>query len=132
MITLVTVNSLIEADQLCAELDSLEIKGFIPDEGVVGANPLYVNAVGGIRVQVHKEDLDKAREFIQEIRPVVAKRDLMCPQCKGTDIEYEKFSIRLAFLTLLLLGFPLLWIKRTCCCKSCGHRWNYKNSHKMV
>jgi serine/threonine protein kinase len=48
--------SLIEADALCATLEANGIRSFVPDQGAVSANPLYANAIGGIRVQVADAD----------------------------------------------------------------------------
>lgn len=62
MVTLTTVNMVSEADLIAGLLDAHGIRVLIPDQGIVTANPLYINTVGGIRVQVHKDDLAKARD----------------------------------------------------------------------
>ncbi len=123
MTTLTTVTWIGEADALCAQLEASGIKTFVPDQGAVTANPLYANALGGIRVQVHERDLPRARELLKDRLPVGAGGMFECPACKSDAVRYEKVSKRFAFLTLLLIGIPILWFKRRCVCESCGHAW---------
>ena len=52
MVTLTTVNWIVEADILCAQLESAGIKTFVPDQNTASVQPIYANAIGGIRVQI--------------------------------------------------------------------------------
>ena len=123
MVTLTTVNWIAEADALCLRLEADGIKTFIPDQGAVTANPMYANAIGGIRIQVADGDLPRACEILQGVRPAVDRGMFRCPQCASDSAHYEKVSRRFAFLTLLLIGIPLLWHKRQYSCQNCGHQW---------
>jgi hypothetical protein len=44
------------------EADGLEV--LIPDEHILGVQPLYANALGGVRVMVRFENLDHARRIL--------------------------------------------------------------------
>ena len=129
MITLTTVMYLTEADVLCSKLEGNGIKAFLPDQGTVSANPLYANAIGGIRVQVDENDLERAHEILQGSLPSADRGMFECPKCGSDAVAYEKVSKRFAFLTLLLLGIPLLWFKRECKCNACGHKWKQKRNY---
>lgn len=126
MKTLTTVNWIGEADMLCAQLEASGIKTFVPDQGTVTANPMYANAIGGIRIQVDEPDMSRAREIVKDRLPAAAKGIFECPDCGSDSVQYEKISKRFAFLSLLLIGIPLLWFKRQCVCGSCGHKWKEK------
>ncbi len=123
MITVTTVNWISEADELCAQLEANGIKTFLPDQGMAVANPLYAGALGGIRIQVDEGDAAQARELLKVRTPPVARGIFECPSCGSDLIRYEKVSKAFAFLTLLCLGFPLLWFKRQCTCNACGLKW---------
>ena len=46
-----------------------------------------------------------------------------CPRCGSDAVRYQHISKRFAFLSILLLGMPLLWHTRTHTCEACGHVW---------
>jgi len=108
---------------ICAKLESAGIRSFIPDEGTVQVNPIFANALGGIRVQVDECDLDRAREILGSSQPATDAGMSVCPRCASRNLRYERISRRFAFLSLLLLGFPLLWIKHRWICVDCGYKW---------
>lgn len=45
-------------------LESEEIQAFLKDENMASINPIYSNAIGGIKLQVREEDYEKALEII--------------------------------------------------------------------
>jgi DNA-directed RNA polymerase subunit M/transcription elongation factor TFIIS len=127
MVTLTTVNWISEADLLCFQLESEGIKTFVPDQNTASVQPLYGNAIGGIRVQIDERDLPRAQEILKDSGlPAGAKGMFECPQCHSDSVRYEKVSKRFAFLSILLIGIPLLWFKRQCRCENCGHKWKEK------
>lgn len=121
--TLVTVNWMVEADQLCARLEANGIKTFMPDQDTATASPMYANALGGVRIQVDESDFEAARELMRGRLPPVSTGIFQCPVCGSDAVHYEKFSTRYALLILFLFGIPLLWLKNQCSCKVCGHTW---------
>jgi len=123
MKTLKTVLSMIEADTLCATLAANGIKATIPSEGIVGANPLLANAVGGIRVEVDDGDLLRAQDIVKCQSEAASPGMFECPKCGSDSVNHERVSRRFAYLSLLLLGLPLLWFRNQCTCRSCGNKW---------
>ena len=53
-----------EAHFLTSVLDSAGIDSLIPDEHTLGIQPLYGPALGGVRILVRAEDLERARELL--------------------------------------------------------------------
>jgi len=57
-------NWLHEAQFLQSVLDAEGIESFIPDQYILGVDPLYVAALGGVRLLVHADDVERAREVL--------------------------------------------------------------------
>jgi len=53
-----------DAHLLRASLEGSGIAAFVRDEFTVVANPLYANAIGGVKVEVADEDYDRALEIL--------------------------------------------------------------------
>jgi hypothetical protein len=62
MVTLRTCSDLAEAEVLKSLLEGSGVTAFLPDEDSV----LWENALGGIRLQVAEEDVDRANDVIQQ------------------------------------------------------------------
>ena len=110
---------------ICMKLRAARIDSFIADQGITSVNALYSGAIGGIRIQIDENDLEKAKEVLFESEPV-EKGIFQCPQCSSDAVEYENVSKRAAFISLFLISIPLTWAKRKCTCLDCGHKWKYK------
>lgn len=53
-----------EAQLLKSVLESAAIDALIPDEHTLGIQPLYGPALGGVRILVRADDLQRARELL--------------------------------------------------------------------
>ena len=53
-----------EAEFLVSVLDSAEIPAQIPDRYTLGAQPFYAPLLGGVRILVRDEDVERARELL--------------------------------------------------------------------
>lgn len=58
-----------EALFLQSVLDAAGIEAMIPDEHTVSVQPLYAQALGGIRILVREEDLARAVELLASSEP---------------------------------------------------------------
>jgi predicted RNA-binding Zn-ribbon protein involved in translation (DUF1610 family) len=96
------------------KLESEGINVFIRDNAVIDANPLYSNAMGGVKLYVKNEDLSNAQEVLSQISKVSLddnNQPIKCPNCKAeqiamfTSIRDLKSLISFMFSTLLL-GIP--------------------------
>lgn len=68
MITLATFSRLSDAFLLRSMLEANEIAAFIPDENTCQVDWNYINALGGVRVQVADEQVAAATEILAEFR----------------------------------------------------------------
>ena len=114
------------------KLESEGIECMIVDENLVATDWLWANALGGIKLQVPEEDLQRARELLttraQHILVAADGEPLFdgqarCPRCGSDDIYTQRFSRRMAFISILLLGAPLPLLRRRQRCAACGFDW---------
>ena len=125
MITVATFSKPEEAHLLRMRLEAGGVTAFVQDEYMVQMDWLYSNAIGGVRIQIAEEDVEAAKEIlndepIQDSDPNMAK----CPKCGSTDSAPDELARRLAFLSLMLLKFPFLFSKSRWKCNSCHYVWN--------
>jgi hypothetical protein len=78
----------IDAHLFRLSLENEGIECFLFDEEIVTINPLYSNAVGGIKAKVREEDLERTLGYLQSIE----KRVPMCPSCGSSDIHIDYTS----------------------------------------
>ncbi len=134
LVTIATFSMAVEADLARAKLESEGIECFLADEHTVTVNWLYSQAVGGVKLQVRESDAQRALEILKGSPTLTEnaenheaentdQENVRCPRCDSTDVHYEKFSRRLAFLSWLVLRFPLPFLKREWKCKKCGYQW---------
>jgi rubredoxin len=122
-------------------------KGRLEEEGIpavldgehhVTMNWLISNAVGGVKLLVRTQDEKIARKILALDKGTVtdevtadptkvdrARESLrLCPACHSSNVRFEKISRTVAFISILLLGFPLLFFTRKMVCENCGYRWS--------
>ena len=109
MKTLTTVTYLHEADMICSKLQADGIEAFMPDESVIAVNPLYANAVGGIRIQVNESDFERAEEILQNLLsgsplPEEPGDELEVPDQRPTKTDLRIFYGAFAILLLAILA----------------------------
>ena len=100
-----------EAQLAKARLETEGIKSLVADENAAG---IYgANAIGGIKLRVREEDLDRATDLLRTLRPIpeiylVTEEDslrMRCPSCRSEDLAAEG------------------WFRRGWSCRACGTAW---------
>lgn len=116
-----------EAHLLRMRLEAGGVAARIQDENMVQINWLYSDAIGGVRVQVSENDLPRALEILCD-GGVEAVPEMMpgCPRCGSTNTAPDQIPRRLSFLSILVMGFPVLFGRRRLRCGNCNHAWNGK------
>ncbi|WP_138774309.1 putative signal transducing protein [Desulfohalovibrio reitneri] len=105
------------------ELEAEGIPAVVEDEGVVGANWLYANAVGGVKLRVHAEDAERAGRVVHEFQGKDASGTVSrCPACGGSNVRGERWPVLGVIASYFLLGVPFLFRKQWRC-RDCGHTW---------
>jgi hypothetical protein len=120
-----------QAELARIRLETAGIPCFLANRQFAAVNWFYAGASRGVKLQVRASDVEKAREVLgtegEALDPGEAggseAEQILCPRCGSEDVEYERFSRRVFYLSLLLLGFPLLWGKRKQHCCDCGYVW---------
>jgi hypothetical protein len=132
--TLVTVASFDEpykANIAKAKLESAGIKCFLSGENFVATYWLYSLADGGIKLKVKEADSITASEVLArketlsdtQLPSDLGEYDLICPKCRSENIEYERYSWKMAMMSILLFRLPVTWLKEEYKCLDCGHVW---------
>jgi len=78
-----------EANLVKSKLDSEGIKTMLMDEKTIDTDLLVSQAIGGVKLQVHNNDLDKALIIYNEIRAYRKNEngnEIYCVKCNSTRI----------------------------------------------
>jgi len=132
--TLVTVASFDEpykANIARMKLESEGIKCFLSGENFVATYWLLSRVEGGIKLKVKEADSKAAIEILArketssdtQLPSELGEYDLICPKCRSENIEYERYSWKMAIISILLFRLPLTWLKEKYKCLDCGHIW---------
>ena len=118
------------------KLESHGINSFLAGENLIGTYWLISAADNGVKLQVRQSDAAKALEILESKEQLSLEKEdedltaespnLQCPKCNSEDIEYERFSKNIFYLSLLVLGFPLPFAKNRFKCENCEHQWKQK------
>lgn len=68
------------------QLEEEGIKAFLQDEYTVTIDPILSNAIGGIKLMVHEEDLTRAKSLMEELDAAYLK-SFPCPRCGAPALQ---------------------------------------------
>jgi ribosomal protein S27AE len=114
------------------KLESEGIYAVVLDEHLVQINWILSQAIGGVKVQVSDEHLDRARVILkteykeelsatQEAQLQPAPEDV-CPKCGSSSVSPKRYS-RWFLIPSLLLLFPIFFRRKQWVCNDCGATW---------
>lgn len=108
-----------EAHVTKSRLDSEGFKTMLMDEKTIDSDPLISNAIGGVKLLVHKDDFEKALEIYNEIRTYQKDKNgnaIICPNCNSNRILVAEAQRKNVFYML----FPFFEKTRYLCnnCKT--------------
>jgi hypothetical protein len=111
------------------KLESQGIEVFLRDINIVESNPLYSNAVGGIKLFVKTEDVSKASEILNEVSLFSVDDDnnlIKCPKCGAEQVELEISidGIKSLIKVIIFGAFALFSTKYKYTCQNCKHEFN--------
>jgi len=112
-------------------LQEAGIEYLLKDQRTVHTDPFLSNAIGGVKLQVEKSDVERAIAVIQEFEKNTKTNDKIdeitiegityektlneCPECNSDEIYIEKFSV----FKSIFNSFS----KREHLCLKCKHQW---------
>jgi len=142
LVTIATFHELTAAHILKGRLEAEGILCFLGDEHIVGVQPFYAVAVGGVKLKVTESDVAEAKAILARIQGGNSEFDYdsielapplqehvparTCPNCGSDHVGEEKYNKTVFSISYLLLGFPLPFLSRKFTCYECGHRWKEK------
>lgn len=101
-------------------LESAGIRAYVIDENMVRLDWFISNALGGLRLQVHEENVEEANAILSQPIPEVLQaegveeyRQPRCPKCHSVNVSYRDM-VR----SLFTRGDLVAWT-----CDTCGHTW---------
>lgn len=128
MLTIATFSKPEEAHMLRLRLEAGGVPAYLQDENMVQTDWLYSNAIGGVRVQIHEDDADRAGEILQDPGIKAGPAGMpACPKCTSTNTAPDELPRKLSLLSMMIGGFPFLSSKTRWKCNLCRHAWNERN-----
>jgi len=90
LVTIGTFEFLADVQIIKGKLESEGISVTLKDENTVGIDPFASNAIGGIKLQVHRAEEERAKQIFDEVRNYAldeAGNLVKCPNCKAQKSE---------------------------------------------
>ena len=108
------------------KLEDNDIPCFVADENFLAANPIYNQAVGGIKLKIFERDLQRCREILADDEALIAQTNedqpdvdtIICPNCGSTDVR-DRAADKPAWKNLLSALWPFNASKNWHCL-NCG------------
>ena len=124
----------IEANIIKARLDDGGFSCFLADENISTINPLYNQAVGGVRLIVFERDVEEIKAFLGEDNAIAAEEEevvnednVVCENCSSTNVGYgqatqKRFSWWVVVVSFLFASYPFK-VNKCYHCYNCGHEF---------
>ena len=113
------------------KLESQGIEVFLRDNNIVDSNPLYSNAVGGVKMFVKTEDFDKANEILGEVSLYSVddeNQPIKCPECGAEQVDMvtsiKDWKSFFSFVMFILLSIAPFLAKHKYKCQKCNYEFN--------
>jgi hypothetical protein len=120
-------------------LDSAGAESFLADDNIVRMDWFWSNGVGGIKLQVDRDNVEAAIEVLErpipesfEIDGIGKFRQPRCPKCESVDTTFEELKLnKLIAYTSAYLGVPIPLHRKSWKCRACGHEWENAESEEI-
>jgi len=125
-VILQSFNNYIDAHLLMGRLESEGVECWLQDENTVTINPVWTNAVGGIKLMVKREDFVRASEIFTETENN-RKHAVECPVCKRHNVELVSTPRKTSNWISAIFGFLFVSYAmpadKVYHCFDCGHEF---------
>ena len=131
LVTIRQFRDLPEALLAKGALDSAGIECFLVDQNMVRMDWFISNLLGGIKLQVKREDLEEASAVLAEPIPeafdvdgVGSYQQPQCPRCASLEIvDQTGLDKRFALIGLAIGSIPVPLSRKNWRCQACGKEW---------
>lgn len=121
-------------------LESEGIETIMKDEMTTQVNNLYSNAIGGVKILVRDEDLEKALQLLEQggyittekiakvetVKLDEATNKNQCPFCHSENIGKSKSPDLIMLIASLIFSAIVPILRRTNICFDCRKEWKYE------
>ncbi len=128
LVTLKSFTTPAEAHLVRTKLEDNGVPAFVFDENMVGINPFFSNAIGGVKVKIPESYSDEALKILNLSEEIESEDDKHCPKCQSNNTEYLKLNWLFTIIVSLFFFFPIPYLKRKWECKDCGFKWKSGNN----
>jgi hypothetical protein len=133
--TVATFREPYEAQLVCGKLEAEGVPAVVQDEYLVQMNWTYSQVIGGVKVQVPEEALERARQILAEgqgeefgkTEDFIEESDEedIFPKCGSSFTSPRPYSFSSIVLSIIYC-LPIFWRKEGRVCKNCGTVWRMK------
>jgi predicted RNA-binding Zn-ribbon protein involved in translation (DUF1610 family) len=113
----------IDASLTLGRMEEAGINCWLKDENTATINPILTSAIGGIKLMVDKEDMERAVEILNALKEI-RRKSFTCPNCGSHNIEYinspRKAINWISSFVTWLLGNYAIGIEQIWHCFDCG------------
>ena len=128
-------NNYVEANIILGRLQQEEIECWLKDENTSTIMSIWNQATGGIRLMVLKEDVEKARQLLNQFREE-KKAKQSCPNCGSSNIELvstpRKAINWISAVTTLFLGDYAMAVEKVYHCFDCKHEFKEPSENEIT
>ena len=124
MIQVRSYDNYIPAHIMLQRLEAEGIRGYLKDEHTVTIDPILSNAIGGIKLMIHQDQVERAMELINRFEQEY-KEAVVCPQCNSNNVHYitQPNNVTNWFTAIVtwLFGNYAISFKKVYKCFDCGY-----------
>jgi len=137
LVTIRAFRDLPEALLAKGSLESAGIEALLADDNVIRLDWFWSNLMGGIKLQVDREDAEVANGILDQPIPegfdvvgVGEYQQPSCPRCKSLDVGFQELDEPVAYVSAYF-GVPIPWKRRAWRCHACKAEWEENEDHGM-
>jgi hypothetical protein len=130
LVTIATYRDLPEALLVQGKLESEGIEAILADDNVVRMDWFWANAMGGVKLKVASEDVERAIEVLNEAIPETLTDESgedyvqpACPKCGSLDVTFDAPLHGMQLAALGMAALPIPAGKQRWMCAACGAEW---------
>lgn len=120
-------------------LESEGIETILKDEMTAQVNNFYSNAIGGVKILVRDEDLERSLQLLEQGGYITSEKTVkietvkydkttnksLCPFCHSENIGKSKSPDSIMLIASMILGVIVPILRRTNICFDCRKEWKY-------
>ncbi|MFS4417110.1 hypothetical protein [Maribacter sp. 2307ULW6-5] len=113
-----------------SKLEAFGIACTVKDGLTIQVHNFYSNALGGIKLQVHPKDYERAREVLSDHPDISAEypdAKLKCPRCASGNVDGVGLNGKIALIILMVTGLPIPVFSKKYHCFECHEEFKLPN-----